>query len=405
MVQTIVFIGTNRSGSSREAIRTADRMGYLTVLLTNRYTFLQQRTAFPDVYEMIYSNLRKENVISCLKKMNNRNEKIAAILSFMDSYVYLASELSDEWGISSFSTEAIRLMENKIYTREVLKHSFSPGFDVFYPKDSFKHFLKRQSEKNNLIVKLPESTGSKDVMLADNESSLKYNINKLSKLHRNQPILVEERLDGPQYLVEVLVDKGVVHIIAVVKQYFSKVSPFVVTGYSIVQEHQGDFYQKLYDDVSSIIHAFNMRKGACHLELRFVEGEWKLIEVNPRISGGAMNAMVEEAFGINLAEQTIRLRLGQTPHLTRQYTKHVFTHYLTVHKTGQLLKVTGREEAENQAGVTQVYIKPRKGMIMRPPIAMGNRYGYVMATGETEKEAKQTAQIAAKKIKFHIEPL
>ena len=47
--------------------------------------------------------------------------------------------------------------------------------------------------------------------------------------------------------------------------------------------------------------------AACHLEFRYVYENWKLIEMNPRVSGGAMNRMIEEAFGINLVEETIKL--------------------------------------------------------------------------------------------------
>ncbi|WP_087974141.1 ATP-grasp domain-containing protein [Oceanobacillus rekensis] len=401
-MKTIVFLGANKSGSSREAIKAAERMGYLTVLLTNRSKFLLQRTEFPDVHEMMFSEFTKEDLIQCIIELENQGKEIAGILSFIESYVCLACELSDEWGISSFSTEAMRKMENKIETHQVLKGITSAKFEVFHPFDSLSMFLNRH-KKGKWIVKPPNSTGSKDIILADNQNKLRQAIQHLSNKRHGQPILVEEYLDGPQYLVEVLIDAGTVHIVAVIKQSFSEFNPFVVTGYSIQTDLEEVFYNRLYENVTSIIQAFNFTKGACHLELRFVRGEWKLIEINPRISGGAMNAMIEKAYGINLVEQTIRLYLGQTPNLSSQWKTNIYTHYVTVSKSGKLLKVTGRNRAARCLGVEQVYVKPRKGMIISPPVSMGKRYAYVIAKGHTSEQAKINAQIAAKELHFHLE--
>ena len=88
-----------------------------------------------------------------------------------------------------------------------------------------------------------------------------------------------------------------------------------------------------------------MKNGACHLEMRLVNGAWKLIEINPRISGGAMNRIIEVGYGINLVEETIQLMLGNEPCLTKKHHKYVYAHYLTVDSEGILIKVTGRKIA------------------------------------------------------------
>ena len=42
--------------------------------------------------------------------------------------------------------------------------------------------------------------------------------------------------------------------------------------------------------------------------------------------------------------------------------------------------------------------------MLSPPLSMGNRYGYVIATGDTSDEAKANAINAASHIKFYLEP-
>ncbi|GGF14559.1 hypothetical protein GCM10010954_11470 [Halobacillus andaensis] len=401
-MQTMVFIGTNKSGSSREAIKAAERLGYLTVLLTNQSKFLSQRKDFPDVHVMMLSDLTKEHVIQCMLELQHQGKQIVAILSFLESYVRIAAELSDEWKLSSFSTEAIKKMEDKIETHCVLQGVATSTFDVFHPEDSLPAFLKRHKE-GKWIAKPPKSTGSNDVMLANNQMELENAIIEILKKHRGRPILVEEYLEGPQYLVETLIHEGRVHIVAIIKQEFSEYNPFVITGYSIQPQLGEGFCRSLYEDITSIIQLFNIKEGACHLELRLVKGKWKLIEVNPRISGGAMNEMIKKAYGIDLVEQTIRLYLGQTPNLTRQWEEHIYTHYVTVESSGNLIKITGRKRASRCPGVEKVHIKPKKGTFLQPPSSMGKRYAYVMAKGETAKEAKVNALNAAKELYFHLE--
>jgi histidinol phosphatase-like PHP family hydrolase len=59
-MKTIIFIGSNKSGSSREAIKAAERLGFFTVLFTDREPFLD----FPDVQQMIYTELNDYDLLN-----------------------------------------------------------------------------------------------------------------------------------------------------------------------------------------------------------------------------------------------------------------------------------------------------------------------------------------------------
>lgn len=154
--------------------------------------------------------------------------------------------------------------------------------------------------------------------------------------------------------------------------------------------------------MEAIVKAHGMEMGTCHLEIRQVHGEWKLIEISPRISGGGMNRLIECGLGINLVEETIKMALGQKPDLQPKKLQYVYAQYVTVSESGILEKVSGKERALQCPGVLQVYIKPRKGAFLSPPLSMGQRYAYVIATGESEEEAKENARNATSQIQFHL---
>jgi biotin carboxylase len=403
-MRTIIFIDTYKSGSSREAIQAAERLGFYTVLFTNRKTIAKQRIEYPDIHELILVDLADmEAMKEKIKFLIKQEKNICTIVSFIDPFVFTAASLAEEFCGKNFSSEAILKMEDKIKTRETLLHTpFNVDYEVYELEEELPSFMNRQPLQYPLILKSPDSTGSKDVLQAKNERKLKEFIGKLKKKYPATPILIEEYAEGPQYLVEVLVYNQEVHPVAILKQEISKGKRFIVIGYSLLAKVEADLYESIAQATRAIIKEFGMENGACHLELRYCDQQWKLIEINPRISGGAMNKMIKEAYGIDLVEQIIKVALKEKPILEKEKENFVFTQYIISSSEGILKKVTGKKRAQQQPGVVEVYVKPRIGKYLHLPWSMGHRYAYVMAASLTEEEAMQYAKMAAKEIQFHL---
>ncbi|MEY9971444.1 biotin carboxylase [Lysinibacillus sp. RC46] len=396
-LKTIIFIGTNKSGSSREATIAAEKLGYFTVLFTNNDKQLQQRKAYPDIHKMILidtSNI--EDMKEEIYNLTKTGLEIKSIVSFVDPFVHIASILCDEFCVNYTSSTAIEMMEDKEKTRNFLKNQpYSPKFFLLKPNESFSNNLAFP-----LIVKSPKSTGSKDVLLANDSDQLKKHLSHLRSKNPRETIMIEEYIEGPQYLVEALVYKRQANIIGIIEQEITQGKRFIITGYGVLVKAPKEIQAGLEEVLQSIVTAFNIENGALHLELRLTKNGWKLIEINPRISGGAMNTMLHAAFGFNLVEETLKLFLGERPDINPKHRKFVYTKYVIVESKGILEKVIGRNRATNSPGVVDVYVKPKRGTLLTPPLSMGHRYAYVIAEGATLAEAKNKAINAAKEIKF-----
>lgn len=405
-MKTIIFIGANKSGSSREAIKAAENLGYFTVLFTDREQFLENRLDFPDVHQMILMDLKNDILLnSTIKKVQEQGKTIVGVLSFIDPFVHVAAKLSKELGVTIVDPEPLLKMEDKILTREILRDlPISPYYATYKFEDSMQAFIEKQGGNYPLIVKNPISTGSKDVFLVKNEQQLDYTLNILMKKDARE-VLIEEYLDGPQYLIEACVVNGKVYIVAVLEQNITLFERFIVTGYCLLGNMEKTFYNKVQEAVCMVLERFDIKNGSCHLEMRLINDQWKLIEINPRISGGAMNRIIEVGYGINLVEETIKLFLGQEPNFERKYSRFAYAHYITSETTGTLLKVTGKNRCSKFPGIEEVFIKPKKGKILHPPLSMGDRYGYVLASSNSKDEAITFAKNAAKEIRFYIEPI
>ncbi len=402
-MKTIVFIGALKSGSSREAIGIAQDLGYFTVLITDNQKQIKQRVEYQDVHLMLFCDLSDINKLkTMIQELKLKAFEIKGIMSFVDSHVHTACLLGNIFKVNNFTTNGVYNIENKLLSRECLKNTdYVPQYKIISP--SLEYSKAEVVSFLPAIIKSPCSTGSKDVYKVTNYQEFTDYLRQFQKKYPKQSVLLEKYLPGKQYLIEVFVIKGQVHIIAIVEQEIEYLSKhFIVTGYSILINPEASFYYKLTKTVKNIIYLHGLYHGNCHLEMRYFEDNFKLIEINPRISGGGMNQLIYAAFGINLVKEIIKLSLKQDVDLKPKYNKEAFIQYTTLKHEGILEKVTGKRRALRKNGVLKVYLKPRKGNLVYLPKSLGHRYAYVLATGKTQNEARMNAKQAIKELAFKI---
>nr|WP_280518729.1 ATP-grasp domain-containing protein [Lederbergia wuyishanensis] len=296
-------------------------------------------------------------------------------------------------------------MENKILVRNKLKeHQSSPFYTTIHENSSLEEFHKNNTPSFPFILKSPNSNGSKDVIFVDGFEKFNNAIHHLQKKNIN-PILLEEYISGPQYLIEMIVQNNKVFIIAVIEQEVVYDGTFIVEGYLYPAQLETEEYDNLVESVNGIVKQLGLTNGSCHIEMKNTLGGWKLVEINPRMSGGNMNKIIEEGTGINLIKEIIKMHLGKKLSIIPTKHEFVYARYLTIKSSGNLLKIHGKDEALKHTGVKMVDIKVSEGDLLTIPYSMGNRYGCVIALGKSKEEAKANTMKAVKEIRFYLEPL
>ena len=105
-----------------------------------------------------------------LDKLLHRGNEIMIITSFVAKYVQTASRLADEYCENYLSSEALAIMENKEKTRTFFANqSFTPGFKLIRKDIPMPFVLTYQKLKFPVVVKCASSTGSKDVIFAEDK--------------------------------------------------------------------------------------------------------------------------------------------------------------------------------------------------------------------------------------------
>jgi biotin carboxylase len=401
-LKTLVFLGCTKTGSSKDATEAAKQLGFYNILLTNRRSFLHKREEFPHVDQMILADLdNPESILSQIATLQEQGRDIRGIVSFMDAYVSLAAQLGEQLGLPTQTREAIDLVQNKIAFRELLQDTpYSVPFQIL-SGDGGDTALNLELP---VVVKSPRSTGSKDVLLANSHAQYLSHVAYLRRKYPDNDILVEKYIMGQQYLAEVLVHDGIPHVVAVVEQTVTLNQRFIVTGYCVLPTLSAELLDQIQEMVATVRERIGMHKGAFHVEFKVSQGVCKIIEVNPRISGAAMNRMISYAYGINLAKETIKSLFGESPNLFRKKEKFVYAQYVIAERSGILRKVTANAQALRNPLVQEVFVKPHKNEFLCTPRSMGHRYAYVITAASSATEARNAALRAAACIHFHIRP-
>lgn len=405
-MESILFIESARLGSSREAFAAATRLGFTPVLLTRKKLFLRQFDTSHSIPKIFFVEHINETVIrDTIHKLRQQGYTFRAIMSFVDPYVSMAVTLSNEYCQTAISGEALSVIENKCETRNVLRtNDASIRYEAFIPSTIQPSFYTAK-RKFPQILKKAISNGSKDLFTIETAEQLEAVIDNLLTTNGHQQWLLEEYVAGSQYIIELAVCKGIPNIIAIIQQEITRDVTFIVTGYEVCMTIEPKMEKELFCSVEEIIRDIGLHHGTCHLEMRYTDKGWKLIEINPRIAGGAMNRMVEEAFGISIVEETIKLFIGEKPDFHKKRLQPVYTSYITLAKAGYLLQIDGTEQAKMTPGIIELKVFAAIGSLMMPALSMGGRYGYIMAKGNTQEEAKNRAEHAANLLTFYLEPI
>src|SRR5262249_55699305 len=129
-----------------------------------------------------------------------------------------------------------------------------------------------------------------------------------------------------------------------------------------------------------------------------------------RIPGGQMADLVRHAVGVDLVEVQLRFALGDElpDDLVRpQFTQPLAIRFLTAEPgplpTGRVARVGSLEKVLAFPGVVQAETYLHPGETIRPVRLDGDRRGYVIAVAETNLEALERAEAAARLVDVEIE--
>ena len=159
------------------------------------------------------------------------------------------------------------------------------------------------------------------------------------------------------------------------------------------------------------VHALGLRTGIAFPQLIAEPGgRVSVVECAARIPGGQMADLVRFATGVDLVEVQIRMALGEDlpdELVTPRFKQPLAIRFLTAEPgplpTGRVTRVGPLDKVLAFPGVVQAEVYLQVGETIRPVRLDGDRRGYVIATAETNLEALQRAEAAARLLDVEVE--
>jgi S-sulfo-L-cysteine synthase (3-phospho-L-serine-dependent) len=135
-----------------------------------------------------------------------------------------------------------------------------------------------------------------------------------------------------------------------------------------------------------------------------------MVECAARIPGGQMADLVRYAVGVDLVEVQLRFALGEElpdELVAPRFEQPLAIRFLTAEPgplpTGRVRRVGSLEKVLAFPGVVQAETYLQVGETIRPVRLDGDRRGYVIAVADTNLEALERAEAAARLVDVEVE--
>jgi biotin carboxylase len=246
------------------------------------------------------------------------------IVTYLDANMAMFAHVAQALGLPFHSVATSIALTDKAEQRRALKDAgiATPAWINIAPGQSEADLGDVESVVGWPAVLKPRSAqGSRYTFFVEDDSHLDW---LLQSLGPKRPDMVLEaylgddplRVDEPfaDYVsVESIVAHGIVHHLALTGR-FPLAENFRETGFFIPAALDEADQIAVLELATSAVEALGVTTGCLHSEIKFTPEGPRVIEVNGRVGGGVPE-MLGRAAGVALVEMTLRLALGETPHV------------------------------------------------------------------------------------------
>ena len=161
------------------------------------------------------------------------------------------------------------------------------------------------------------------------------------------------------------------------------------------------------------VTALGLRDGIAFPQLiALPDGRVQVVEVAARIPGGQMADLVRHATGVDLLEVALRQCLGEEipdelclPRVRQPLCIRFLTAEPGPLQAGRVTRIGPMDAVLAAPGVVQAELYFEEGELIRPVQVDADRRGYVIAVGDTNMQALERGEAAARMFDLDIEPV
>jgi biotin carboxylase len=390
---TLILVESNTTGSGRMFCRRARARGLRPVVLArdpHRYAYL----AADGIDTEVLDTTDLAAVLGFAERAGV--SRIAGITSSSEYYAAMAAAAAGALGLPGPDAGAVGACRDKAVQRAVLAdHGVAvPG--VRPVADPDEAVAAAQALGFPVVVKPRTGSGSEGVRLCADAAEVRAWTRRLVG-----PLLVEEYVTGPEYSIETID----LDVVAVVTKLVSAPPYFVELGHDLPGTVPGPVRAGLAATAQAALVALGLGWGAAHTEVRMSPRGPVVIEVNPRLAGGMIPALVQAVTGTDLIDTVVARVSGLTDPPAAAPADPVAgaIRFLLAPGPGRVRAVDGVAAASRLAGIVAAESTMAPGQSVTITHSFRDRAGYVIATGPDQAGAAARADAAIRRIRIDVD--
>ena len=401
--KTVLFVGAGRH--QRRAILRAQELGLRVVAVDRNAAALGLELA--DVAEVVdFSDV--EGVIDVADRY-----KVDGVLTVSaDRAVPVVAAVAEELGLPGIGTEVAHLMTHKIAMRRRLADVGVPQPRFAAARDLASARAAAETVGFPAVLKPADSGGQRGVFRLESLDDLDAHLHAALAESAGGELVLERFHDGLELNGLVVARDGEAEVLTLSDRLRP---PGVGFGVGWIHVYPTTIFGDVLAEAERVsahaTRALGLRDGIAFPQLLVTDEGVLVIEVAARIPGGQMADLARHAVGVDLVEAALRFALGERvpDELARpQMQQPLAIRFLTASPgplpTGQVVSIGSLDPVLAAPGVVQADTYLQVGETIRPVRLDGDRRGYVIAIADTNVEALQRAEAAARLFQVQVEP-
>lgn len=386
-MRTLLLVESNTTGTGRLFASTARTLGVEPVLVTTdplRYPY----AAADGVPTVLADTTDPAAVLAVAGDP-------AGITSSSEYAVPVAARIARALGLPGPDPAAVLACRDKARQRAAL-HTGGLPVPGFQRADSVSAAVAAAERLGfPVVVKPVAGSGSVGVRFCPDAAEVAGHAAALLAVTHNERgmpvppwVLVERYTDGPEFSVELFGDR----VVATVRKRLGPTPWFVEIGHDLPAGLDPAAESALGETARRAVEVLGLGFGAAHVELRLTADGPVLMEVNPRLAGGMIPALVRAATGVDLIAAQVAAALDLPVRIDAERVRHAALRFLTVEEDSVVLPADIAAVAAVPSVVdVEVYRDPGT----RVPAARDfrDRVGHVLASAGDARTCHDAAAV------------
>ncbi|MFI5973446.1 ATP-grasp domain-containing protein [Streptomyces sp. NPDC051452] len=314
---------------------------------------------------------------------------VAAVVPGLEYAVPATAALAEKLGLPGATETAAQVLRDKVRLREV---SGAGGVrnprwrEVHGPEDILEFagdgpvVVKPANRQASVGVQLLDSVDAATAAQAWERTSSAAEYEQVPDRQLAWRFLAEERLQGPEYSVEALVQRGEIIFENITAKTVIPGPYPVERGHLLPAPLDRDTQSGFETAMRALVAVIGFRTGILHAEWILTESGPTLVECAGRCPGDYLIDLIDLSYGTRIRMTLIDLLAGRPVTLPRSARQTSAIRFLAA-EPGTVTEVAGVDTAQELPGVQVAEVDVEAGQEVRPWASSWDRAGHVIATG------------------------